>query len=122
MDPKTLARAIAIGRLGFGALLVAAPELLARRWVGADGGRTGTQVMAMGLGARDLALGGGTLATLSGGGARPWLVASAAADAGDLFATLRHRRDLPAASVAMLVAIAGGAAAAGAWLSAQDAW
>ena len=40
----------------------------------------------------------------------------------DLLATLRHRSDLPAASVAMLVAIAGGAAAAGAWLSAQDAW
>src|SRR4051794_12405007 len=121
MDPKTLARSIAIGRLGFGALLLARPELLARRWVGADGGRTGTQVMAMGLGVRDLALGGGTLASLSSA-ARPWLVASAAADAGDLLATLRHRRDLPAVSVAMLVAIAGGAAAAGAWLSAQDAW
>jgi hypothetical protein len=76
----------------------------------------------MGLGARDLALGGGTLAALSGGGARPWLVASAGADLGDLLATLRHAGDLPASSVASLVAIAGGAAAAGAWLSAQDAW
>jgi hypothetical protein len=122
MDPKTLARSIAIGRLGFGALLVVNPELLARRWVGADGGRTGTKVMAMGLGARDLALAGGTLAALAGGGARPWLVASAAADAGDLAATLRHRADLPGSAVAALLAIAGGAAVAGAWLSAQDAW
>jgi hypothetical protein len=122
MEPRTIARALAAGRLGFGVALVAAPALLARRWVGDDGDRPGAQVFATGLGARDLALAGGTLAALSRGGARPWLAACAAADLGDLVATLRAREDVPAVSVAAVALVAGGAAVAGAWLSAQDDW
>ena len=123
MSPRTIAKVIAAGRIGFGVVLVAAPGALARRWVGADGETAGAQVMATGLGARDLALGGGVLTSLANGtGARPWLVGSAAADLGDLLATLRHRRELPGTSVLTLVALAGGSAAVGAWLSAQDDW
>lgn len=122
MEPRTIARVIAAGRLGFGALLVGAPGVAARSWVGAAGDTAGAQTVATGLGARDLALAAGVLASLERGGARPWLIASAFADLGDLAATLRFRRDIPASSVAALIAIAGGAAAVGAWLSAQDDW
>jgi hypothetical protein len=122
MQPRTIARAIAAGRAGLGATLVAAPSLLAGAWVGRDGRRPAAQVLAMGLGARDLALAVGVLTSLSRGGARPWVAASAAADLGDLVATLRARRDLPGLSVAGLTLIAGAGAALGAWLSAQDDW
>jgi hypothetical protein len=122
MDPRTIARAVAVGRLGFGAGLVAFPGFFASRWVGSDGDSAGARTLAMGLGARDLALGGGALAALANGGARPWIIGSTAGDIGDLVATLRHRRDLPSASVAMIAVLAGGAAATGAWLSAQDDW
>src|SRR4051812_13216030 len=80
MDTRTLARAIAVGRLGFGTALVVAPRLLTAGWVGADARRAGVKAVATGLGARDLALAAGVLCGLSRGGAQPWVVASAAAD------------------------------------------
>jgi hypothetical protein len=122
MEPRTIARAIAVGRLGFGAVLVAAPAVIARPWVGADGDTPGAQTLAMAVGARDIALGAGVLSALANGGARPWLVGSAAADLTDLVATLRSARSLPASSVALLVTIAGGSAAVGGWLVTQDDW
>jgi hypothetical protein len=122
MEPRTIARTIAAGRVGFGAFLLAAPGVAAGSWVGADGASAGARTIATGVGARDLALGAGVLSALERGGARPWVLASAVADLGDLAGTLRFRRHLPALSVAALIAIAGGAAAAGFWLAAQEDW
>ena len=122
MEPRTIARAIAAGRIGFGAVLVAAPGRVTPRWVGTRNDGPGAQAIATGVGARDLVLAAGVLTALDRGGARPWLVGSALADLGDLVGTLRARRDLPATSVAALVALAGGAAAVGGWLAAQDDW
>jgi len=122
MEPRTIARVIAAGRLGLGLALVAAPTAIARQWVGRDGERSGAAVLATGLGARDLALGAGTLAALSGGEPRPWLIASTAADAADLLATIRGREALSTVAVAGVGLLAGGAAVVGAWLSAQDDW
>src|SRR4051795_9091426 len=122
MDTRTLARAIAVGRLGFGIALVAAPRLLTSGWVGEDAHRAGVQAVATGLGARDLVLAAGVLSSLSRGGAKPWVAASATADLGDLVGTLRCRRELPAMGVIGLTLIAGGSAALGAYLSAQDDW
>jgi hypothetical protein len=122
MQPRTIARIVAAGRVGFGIGLLAVPGAIARRWVGADGARPGAHPLAAGLGARDLALGAGTLVALDRGGARPWLVGSAAADLGDLVATLRSRDAVPAVSVAATVVVAGGSAALGAWLASQDDW
>jgi hypothetical protein len=122
MDARTIARVIAAGRIGIGLGLVVAPTVITRRWVGADGERPGATVLAVGLGARDLALGAGTLAALSGGEPRPWLVASTAADAADLLATIRGRRAMSAAAVAGVGLLAGGSAAVGAWLAAQPDW
>ena len=120
MEPRSIARIIALGRIGFGAVLVAQPERIARRWIGPEGDRPGARTLATAVGVRDLGLGGGVLVGLSGGGARPWVAASALADLGDLVGTLRSREHLPASSVALLVALAGGSAAVGAWLSAQE--
>ncbi len=121
MKPRTLAQLIAAGRAGIGLTLMAAPAVVTRHWVGeAEGDRLGTRVMAAGLGVRDLVIGAGVLASLGSGNGRPWLVASAAADLGDLVATLRSRGELPTAAVAGTVLVAGGSALAGAWLAAQD--
>jgi hypothetical protein len=122
MEPRTIARAVAAGRIGFGVLLLAAPRRIAARWTGPAGDAPEAGAIAMGVGGRDIALAAGTLAALDRGGARPWLLAAAAADLGDLVGTLRYRKDFPATSVAALVALAGGGAAIGAWLSAQDDW
>lgn len=123
MTPRLLAQLVAGGRVVIGITLLAAPQVVARHWVGeAEGGRLGTRVMAMGLGGRDLVIGAGVLAALNAGSdaAKPWLVASAAADLFDLGATLRSAGELPTGAVAGTVAVAGGAAAAGGWLLTQD--
>jgi hypothetical protein len=117
MDPRTVARIIAAGRVVIGAALLAAPSKAAAGWVGADSRKPRTQLLVSSLGVRDLALGLGTAWALGGAGAaRPWLLASAAADLVDLGATLRHRDTLPTTAVAGVGALAGGAGLVGAWL------
>jgi hypothetical protein len=123
MNPRTIAQLIAAGRVVIGAGLVAAPPLVTRGWLGAaESAQPGARVMATGLGGRDVALGLGVLSALRGGGngAKPWLLGSALADLGDLFATLRSADDLPTSGVVLTGAVAGTAAAAGAWLLTQD--
>ncbi len=123
MNPRLLAQLVAGGRVAIGAALFASPTLVTRHWVGeSEGSRLGARVMAMGLGGRDLVIGAGVLAALNAGGdsAKPWLVASAAADSFDLLATLRNAGELPTGAVLGTVAVAGGAAAVGAWLLGQD--
>jgi hypothetical protein len=121
MTPRLLAQIIAAGRVVIGAALVAKPELVTTRWVGeAEGTRVGARVLAGGLGARDAALGLGTLSGIAGGTAKPWLIGSAAADLTDLVTAVRSANELPKAALAGTVAMAGGAAAVGIWLLTQD--
>jgi hypothetical protein len=79
-------------------------------------------VFITGLGGRDLALGAGILSALEAGGAKPWLVAAMASDAGDLLGTLRSRDDIPAFGAVAGTLITGSAVAAGAWLATQEDW
>lgn len=117
MDPRTLARVLAYGRIGLGGALLLAPGLVGRAWLGRDGGRPGTKVAAAGLGVRDLVIGAGVLNALGDAtGARPWLQAAAAADAVDFVATWRARDELPALGALGVAAVAGSAAALGLWL------
>ena len=117
-DPRTLARVIALGRVAIGGSLVASPSIAAG-WVGDDAGRPRGQMLIRALGVRDLALGAGTAWALGGrGGARPWQIASAAADLTDAAITLRYRDALSPAAVAGVLAMAGGAGVTGLWLSA----
>lgn len=122
MNPRTIAQLIAAGRVAIGSGLVASPPLVTGRWLGtAESTRPGARVMATGLGGRDVALGLGVLASLGRGeAAKPWLLAGALADAADLIGTLRAGRQLPTSGVVITAVVAGGAAAAGAWLLSQD--
>ena len=119
MRPRTLARLQAAGRLALGAGLVAAPGPVGGAWVGAPADRRDGQALAIGLGGRDVAIAVGTLRALANGhGAAPWLRAGIAADAADLYATLRARDRLSPLAVPAVVALAGGSIVLGAWLQA----
>jgi hypothetical protein len=112
VDPKLLARAIAAGRLGFGIGLLASPEQLTRRWIGADAKRVPTQVAVRGLGGRDLAIGAGGLLS-RGVEQQRWLAAGIAADATDLASTLAAGAEVPLVGRILIGAVAGGAVVLG---------
>src|SRR5436305_14883941 len=113
---QTAARMIAAGRVLVGAVLFAAPDLVATGWIGDDARSDGARVVVRALGARDAALGAGTLA--AGGDVvqlRRWLLASSASDAADFVATLAGPRTPARAAVlglAATAAVAGVIAAA----------
>ena len=107
-----MATAIAAGRVVLGTVLLVAPERIGRSWIGPAGTERSVEVMARAVGVRDVAIGvGGAAALMSGSdSARPWMLAAAAADLGDLVATLLARDVLPAQGVAGVGALAGGSA------------
>jgi len=110
--------AFALSRLGFGVGLIAAPARLASGWIGADAERPAVQIVLRGLGARDIAIAAGTLASLDDDDQLAgWLVATIAADLSDLAATLAAPSNkLPGNARWGTVALAGSAAALGAEL------
>lgn len=116
---RQLTLAFAAARGGFGAGLIAAPQRVASGWIGSESRRTPTQVAVRGLGARDVALAGGTVAAVLGGApVRPWLAASIAADTADIAATLGAGGGaLPKRAVPGTIALAGVSALAGAALA-----
>ncbi len=120
VDARRLAQLQALGRIAIGGFLVVAPARLGGGWVGAAADKRAGQTLAIGLGARDLALGVGQLRAVGrrrgGRGARPWIRAGIAADLGDLLGTLRARDELPPLAVPAAAAIAGGSVLLGAWL------
>ena len=102
----TAARVLAAGRVLIGATMLAAPDVAAAPWVGEDARTSGARVVVRALGARDAALGAGTLAAAGDRTQlRRWLVASTACDAADFLATLKGPRS-PARSVVLVVAAA----------------
>lgn len=112
MSLRTVAAALALGRVALGAALIVAPERIARSWIGPAGTERSVEVMARAVGIRDVAIGvGGAAALLSkSGSARDWMLAAAAADTGDLVATLLARDVVPANGVAAVGVLAGGSA------------
>ena len=98
-------------RVAYGAGLIAAPERLARRWLGPAAGAPPTQVPLRGMGAREIVVHGAAIAAaLRGAPLRPFLAASAAGDVADILATVAGRRGLPGGSAAATLAVAGGSA------------
>lgn len=96
VDPKDLARALSLTRMAIGAVAFLAPRWVAKSWTGSRGDDLATPMAMRGLGARDIALGLGTLLSLERGkGTRGWLEACALADAGDVIGTLARFGDLP---------------------------
>ena len=115
MKPRALLAQLSAGRIAIGAGLIARPEAVTSRWVGKDGERPGGRVLARALGARDAALGAGTLAALRGGQpTTPWVLAGLLCDATDLLATHAARDRLPRAAAPLIYVMAGGALVAGA--------
>jgi hypothetical protein len=103
-----------VGRIVLGAALVARPQSATSMWVGRDGSRPGGQVLARALGARDTALGAGTLAAVRGGQpTTPWVLAGLLSDATDLLATHAARERLPRGAAPLIYLLAGGALVAG---------
>jgi hypothetical protein len=111
MSPRAMLTTLAAGRLAIGALLVAKPQSqVGTGWIGEDAKRPTAAVVIRAVGARDMALALGTLATRrSGGPLKPWLLAATLADATDLVATLAAGRAVSKSSKALIALLAGGA-------------
>lgn len=113
MDARLLTRLLACGRIGIGLALFAAPRTAARLWLGHDIS-PGAGILARGLGARDLAIGVGTLVALDGDrDVDPWMDAAAAADTADAAAALLARDEVDGKVVAGTVVVALGSALTG---------
>lgn len=117
MDRTLITRLLAGGRIAVGLSLFLAPGRSGRAWFGEVADEPGTKVATRAFGVRDLALGVGTLAALeSGRDTTRWTEAGIIADVGDILATLLSRDTLPDGALPAVLTVAGGAAAAGAWL------
>jgi hypothetical protein len=100
--------------MAVGAGMLLNPSLSTRTWIGRDADRVGARLLTRALGARDLMLGAGTMASLEAGdGAERWLHAALVGDATDLLVTLAHRRELPRGGRNLVIAVAGTAVVLG---------
>jgi hypothetical protein len=106
--------ALAAARAALGVTALAFPSVVARPWVGAAGDDLAGKVLGRALGARDLALGLGTLAALRTGPARGWMAAGALSDAFDVASSAASWPELPKVTRWLVAASAGGASVAGA--------
>jgi hypothetical protein len=117
MDPVHMTTLAYAGtRAAMGAGLVAVPRRVGAVWLGPRAGRRRAVTLPIrGLGGRDVALGAGTAtAIVTGGPVRPWLAASALADAVDLGSALAvPAGKLPEHSRTATAAMAGLGAALG---------
>lgn len=108
-------------RLLFGLGAVAAPSTFGATWIGAKtASKSNVQVVLRALGVRDVALGAGTVAGSMAGSPQPWLIASLAADLGDITATLIGRDHLPDQGVRNTLLLASAAAVTGSILVAAE--
>ena len=112
---RTLTALFALGRLAFGAGLMASPERFASGWLGTDAGRPPVKIAIRAVGARDVALSTGSLAALRDRDAlRPWIAGVLLSDLGDVAATIATPGDaLPRNARWGTIALGGGSALAG---------
>ena len=115
---RTFTGLFALGRLAFGAGLLAAPGRAASGWLGKDAQRPPVKIAIRAVGGRDVALSLGALATIADADAlRVWLAAAILSDLGDVAATLATPSGaLPGNARWGTVALGGGSALAGAAL------
>jgi hypothetical protein len=118
VSPRSGARALALGRVAFGAGLLVVPGRVGKGWLGDYAERPAVQALIRSIGIRDIVLGMIAIHTLDHPDVGPrWQATCAVVDTVDLLATGAARNDLPAAGVAGTAAIAGSAAAAGLYFS-----
>jgi hypothetical protein len=121
VDAILAARALATGRIAVGLGLFIAPKRLSRMWLGREADGQFVTAVVRGLGARDVAIGVGTIVALSGDepteDVERWVEAGIVGDLGDAVGTLlTGRRDRDRM---VILGIAGGAALAGAFVRRQ---
>ena len=115
MDQRQIVRLIAAGRVALGVLALLAPRTTTSLMFGARSPRGALTMATRMLGARDLALGLGTLRALDqDADPASWAAASAAADAVDAVAAVSVLRAIPRSRALPTVAAAGAAAVLGA--------
>lgn len=117
-DPVGVAQAVAAGRMGLAAAFCLTPGLALRAWPGHGAHTDPVAVMlARSVGARDLALGLGTLiAVRRRAPLRGWLEAGVLADLGDAAAIVLAAPRLPRVRSIMAFTSAAGAVIAGQWI------
>lgn len=112
-DTRTLAHGVALARIAIGSAAILAPGLAMRVWLGVDSRSHKVKAMGLAIGARDVALGAGTLRALGrGGDPAVWLKAGSLADAADGLGTLRAFGGAPANPRMLIGFIAAGVATA----------
>ncbi len=117
MDPKALARGLAVGRIAIGTVMVAVPRS-AVLWLGSDAATPGATVMTRAAGVRDLLLGGMVLHTLDHPEVAPrWLASTGAIDLVDALSGAAVGRSLPAGRGPAGVVLAASAGVTGLALS-----
>lgn len=117
---RKVAYALGIGRVVIGSAAVLAPGRAMNFWLGVDHEPKSVKAMGIAIGARDLALGIGSLVALSrDSGSAVWLQVGVLADTADALATVRaFSADLRNPRVAVAASGVCGAAV-GAWLAQQ---
>src|SRR5690242_19273343 len=118
MEAPTLAISLARARIAIGAAAIVAPRLGARVMGGPDAAGGIAPLFARMLGARDVALGLGTVIALDRGKpVRGWLEGSALSDTVDAVACLVARDQVPPTALRASVGLAAVSAVAGIFLS-----
>lgn len=119
-EPRDTARVLGQVRIAIGAAMVLAPRLATRRFLKADAASPDAVTAWRTAGARDLALGLGTLfaARRDSPAVRGWLEAGALADGLDTYAWLRDRSFHPLVRVGAGLSAAA-ASAGGMWAARQ---
>jgi hypothetical protein len=120
-DARSMAMAIAYGRVVFGASMLLAPKLVGRLFAGKLVDAPGGAFVCRAIGARDLALALGVIfAERRGRPIRGWVEAGAMVDGVDSVAALFAGRGLPFFGRTLLV-LGGGALALAGGMAAQGA-
>jgi hypothetical protein len=118
MDDRDLARVFGLVRMVVGAVLFLAPARSMKAWTGTMPMSVGARLAARGLGARDFAIGLGTLVAIENEGqVRGWLEAGVVADAADTVSMISSLNALPKPRGLFWLATSGGAALFGAQLA-----
>lgn len=114
MDHRQVLRFIAAGRIAIGVAALVAPRRLVSGWLGSTAAHGSVTLLTRAFGAREVAVGAGTLWALDAGGpVRPWVAAGIACDGIDAASSVLAIGHLGAAKALLNGAVALGATAAG---------
>jgi len=114
MDYRQTLRFIAAGRIAIGAAMLVAPRRAAASWLGPQTGQGAASVLARAFGAREVAVGAGSLWALDRGDpVRPWVMAGIVCDGLDTAATVLGARQLGLRRFVTTAAVAAAATAVG---------